>query len=39
MPEGPGLGVDLKPDIENLFPFERRKILTRLHEDGSIVDQ
>ena len=39
LPEGPGLGVDLKPDIDTLFPFERRKILTRLHEDGSIVDQ
>ena len=39
LPEGNGIGVDLKPDIEKKFPFERRKILTRLHEDGSIVDQ
>ena len=39
LPEGNGIGVDLKPDIDKKFPFERRKILTRLHEDGSIVDQ
>lgn len=35
----PGIGVDLVPDVEKKFPFIRRQILTRLHEDGSIVDQ
>lgn len=39
LPEGPGIGVDLQPDIETRFPFKRRTINTRLHEDGSIVDQ
>ena len=39
LPEGPGIGVDLQPNIETRFPFKRRTINTRLHEDGSIVDQ
>ena len=39
LPEAPGIGVDLVPDVEKKFPFKRRQILTRLHEDGSIVDQ
>ncbi len=39
LPTAPGIGVDLVPDVEKKFPFIRRKILTRLHEDGSIVDQ
>ena len=39
LPEGPGIGVSLQPDIETKFPFKRRTINTRLHEDGSIVDQ
>lgn len=39
LPEGNGIGSELVPDVEQLFPFKRRKIATRLHIDGSIVDQ
>lgn len=35
----PGIGVDLVEDAEKKFPFKRRTINTRLHIDGSIVDQ
>ena len=35
----PGIGIDLVEDVEKKFPFKRRKINTRLHVDGSIVDQ
>ena len=35
----PGIGIDLVEGIEEKFPFKRRKINTRLHVDGSIVDQ
>ncbi|MGE4352574.1 MAG: mandelate racemase/muconate lactonizing enzyme family protein [Oscillospiraceae bacterium] len=39
LPESPGIGVTLVEDVEKKFPFKRRTINTRLHEDGSIVDQ
>lgn len=39
LPEGPGIGVSLTDDVQARFPFKRRTINTRLHEDGSIVDQ
>ncbi len=39
LPEGPGIGVDLVEDAEKKFPFKPRPIVTRLHVDGSIVDQ
>lgn len=39
LPETPGIGVDLVDDAEIKFPFKRRTISTRLHLDGSIVDQ
>ena len=39
LPTAPGLGIDLVEDVDKKFPFERRTILTRLHEDGSIVDK
>lgn len=35
----PGIGIDLVEDVEKKFPFRRRAINTRLHIDGSIVDQ
>ncbi len=35
----PGLGIELKPDVDKLYPYERRKINTRLNVDGSVVDQ
>ena len=34
-----GIGIDLVEDIEGKFPYERRIVNTRLHFDGSIVDQ
>ncbi|WP_175639313.1 mandelate racemase/muconate lactonizing enzyme family protein [Metabacillus schmidteae] len=34
-----GIGIDLVEDIEERFPYERRVVNTRLHVDGSIVDQ
>lgn len=39
LPEAPGIGVELVEDVEKKFPFKRRTINTRLHMDGSIVDQ
>jgi len=39
LPDAPGIGVDLVDNAETLFPFKRRTINTRLHIDGSIVDQ
>ena len=39
LPETPGIGISLVDDVEIKFPFNRRTINTRLHEDGSIVDQ
>jgi galactonate dehydratase len=39
LPTAPGIGVDLIPDVEKKYPFKRRTINTRLHIDGSIVDQ
>ena len=39
LPTAPGIGVELVDDAEIKFPFKRRAINTRLHVDGSIVDQ
>ncbi len=38
LPETPGLGTALVDDIESKYPYKRRDIVTRLHEDGSVVD-
>ncbi|MBM6619647.1 mandelate racemase/muconate lactonizing enzyme family protein [Bacillus suaedaesalsae] len=38
-PTGKGIGIDLIEGIELEYPFQRREINTRLHVDGSIVDQ
>jgi galactonate dehydratase len=35
----PGIGVALRPDAVKKFPYRPRKIHTRLHKDGSVVDQ
>ena len=37
--DAPGIGVELVEEVEKKFPFKRRAITTRLHVDGSIVDQ
>jgi galactonate dehydratase len=34
-----GLGVSLQPGAAERFPYRKREILTRLHVDGSVVDQ
>lgn len=39
VPTTPGLGIDLVEGIETAYPFKRRKIFTKQHEDGSVVDQ
>ncbi len=38
LPETPGLGVGLVPQVAEKFPAKRRDIISRLHEDGSVVD-
>lgn len=39
IPTTPGIGVELVDDARERFPYRRRRIATRLHVDGSIVDQ
>lgn len=39
LPDAPGIGINLKEGIEELYPFKPRKIVTRLREDGSVIDQ
>ena len=39
VPEEPGIGIDVIPDLEERFPFRPHKIMTRLNYDGSICDQ
>lgn len=35
----PGIGVALQPGAAERYPYRKREILTRLHVDGSVVDQ
>ena len=35
----PGIGVELKPDAREKVPFKARELNTRLHADGSVIDQ
>ena len=39
IPNVPGIGVELGEDAEKRFPFRPRAVETRLHRDGSVVDQ
>ena len=39
IPEEPGIGIDVIPDLEEKFPFRPHKVMTRLNLDGSICDQ
>ncbi len=39
IPDVPGIGVTLAEDAEVRFPFRPRQVRTRLHADGSVVDQ
>ena len=35
----PGIGVELKPSAREKVPYVSRDVETRLHVDGSVVDQ
>jgi galactonate dehydratase len=39
IPDAPGIGVELADDAAERFPYAPREVVTRLHEDGSVVDQ
>jgi galactonate dehydratase len=39
IPDSPGLGIELAPDAAERFPYRPREVHTRLHVDGSVVDQ
>lgn len=39
VPEEPGLGIDLIPNVEEKFPFRPHEISARLNLDGSVCDQ
>jgi len=39
IPDAPGIGIELAPDAARRYPPKPRPIGTRLHVDGSVVDQ
>jgi galactonate dehydratase len=39
VPDRPGIGVELAEDAQKRHPYRPRGVSTRLHEDGSVVDQ
>lgn len=39
IPTVPGIGTELVENIAERFPYSRRPVKTRLHIDGSVVDQ
>ena len=39
LPDAPGIGVELRADAAARFPYKPREVQTRLHVDGSVVDQ
>jgi galactonate dehydratase len=39
VPDAPGIGIELAPDAREHYPPVRRTVGTRLHVDGSVVDQ
>ena len=39
VPDRPGIGVSLVEGAVEAYPFRPRSIVTRLHRDGSVVDQ
>src|ERR1700692_1805602 len=39
IPNAPGIGVELVPNVERKFPYRPRPIGMRPHVDGSMVDQ
>ncbi|MCH8103827.1 MAG: galactokinase, partial [Chloroflexi bacterium] len=39
IPTRPGIGIGLKPGAAENVPFTPREVITRLHKDGSVIDQ
>jgi galactonate dehydratase len=39
IPDAPGIGVELAEDAQERHPYRPRRVRTRLHADGSVVDQ
>ena len=39
VPDAPGIGVELADDAQERHPPVAREVLTRIHVDGSVVDQ
>lgn len=39
IPDKPGIGVELAEDAAERYPYRPREVRTRLHVDGSVVDQ
>jgi galactonate dehydratase len=39
IPDAPGIGIELAPDAQERHPYRPRHVQTRLHVDGSVVDQ
>jgi galactonate dehydratase len=39
IPDAPGIGIELAPDAAEKHPYRMRWVGTRLHRDGSVVDQ
>jgi galactonate dehydratase len=39
IPDAPGIGIELAEDAAERYPYRPRKVHTRLHVDGSVVDQ
>lgn len=39
VPDTPGIGVELREDAEENYPFRPRAFVTKLGEDGSVIDQ
>lgn len=39
IPDVPGIGVELAEDAAERYPYRPRQVETRLHVDGSVVDQ
>jgi galactonate dehydratase len=39
IPDKPGIGIELADDAAERYPYKPREVTTRLHIDGSVVDQ
>jgi galactonate dehydratase len=39
VPTAPGIGVELRPDAGQRYPYKPRWLGTRLYDDGSVMDQ